>query len=186
MLVSVHNFGSNWWARFGRDPNDPYRFTRHAAYYNSTGVRCGRKIRRHWLVSGLIRFNGMSDFNPHLPHRAIGRIFSGSDLTFACGGNRLLLERRAPKAATPDCYLVVISSLQHGGIDFTSRVWKSIFSRVVAASALRDMQEAMLLMKPGDWVQTNRGFWQLRIVDQGCRRAELERIGDRILCEGGL
>lgn len=47
MLVKVLSFGTNWWARFGRDPFDPRRFTRHAAYYNSTGVRCGRKVRRH-------------------------------------------------------------------------------------------------------------------------------------------
>ena len=46
MLVKILGFGSNWWARFGRDPQDRYRFTRHAAYFNSTGVRCGNKIRR--------------------------------------------------------------------------------------------------------------------------------------------
>jgi hypothetical protein len=71
MLVMVLNFGTNWWARFGRDADDPYRFSRHAAYYNSTGVRCGSKIRRHWIVSGLLRFNGVGDFNPSLPDRAI-------------------------------------------------------------------------------------------------------------------
>jgi hypothetical protein len=70
MLVKILSFGTNWWARFGRDPRDPWRFTRHAAYYNSTGVRCARKVRRHWIVSGLIRFDGVSDFNPHLPNRS--------------------------------------------------------------------------------------------------------------------
>jgi hypothetical protein len=38
MLVQVLSFGTNWWARFGRNADDPHRFTRHAAYYNSTGV----------------------------------------------------------------------------------------------------------------------------------------------------
>jgi len=80
MLVKVLNFGTNWWARFGRDAEDPYRFSRHAAYYNSTGVRCGSKIRRHWITSGLLRFNGVGDFNPNLPKRAIGRTFVCSDL----------------------------------------------------------------------------------------------------------
>ena len=58
MLVKILGFGSNWWARFGRDPQDRYRYTRHAAYFNSTGVRCGNKMRRYWVVPGLIRFNG--------------------------------------------------------------------------------------------------------------------------------
>ena len=67
MLVKILEFGSNWWARFGRDPHDRYRYTRHAAYFNSTGVRCGSKMRRYWLVPGLIRFNGVGDFNPQFP-----------------------------------------------------------------------------------------------------------------------
>ena len=36
----VLKFGSNWWARFGHDPRDRYRYTRHAAYFNSTGLIC--------------------------------------------------------------------------------------------------------------------------------------------------
>ena len=67
MLVKILEFGSNWWARFGRDPHDRYRYTKHAAYFNSTGVRCGSKMRRYWVVPGLIRFNGVGDFNPQFP-----------------------------------------------------------------------------------------------------------------------
>lgn len=179
MLVQVLSFGTNWWARFGRDVTDPNRFTRHAAYYNSTGVRCGRKIRRHWIISGLIRFNGVGDFNPNLPDRAIGRTFTCSDLTLAFGGNRLLFQSRAAKSAAPDCYLVVISSDVHGQVDFTSGVWKSVFSQVIAASHLRDKQETMLLMKPGDWLQTNTGFWQLSAARCSSERAMLARLGGK-------
>src|SRR5215467_1196928 len=151
MLVKVLNFGTNWWARFGRDAEDPHRFSRHAAYYNSTGVQCGSKVRRHWITSGLIRFNGVGDFNPNLPDRAIGRTFVCSDVTHAFGGNRLLFERRAAKSTPPDCYLVVVSNDVHGHIDFNSSVWKSVLSRVISASQLREKQEAMLLMRAGDW-----------------------------------
>jgi hypothetical protein len=161
------------------DPEDPYRFTRHAAYYNSTGVRCGNKIRRHWVASGLLRFNGVGDFNPNLPDRAIGNTFVCSDLTHAFGGNRLLFQSKAPKAAVPDCYLVVISSDTYGRIDFASCVWKSVLSQVIAASQLREMQEAMLLMKAGDWVQTTTGFWQLNVPSSANERAGLVRIGER-------
>src|SRR5258708_29208513 len=94
MLVKVLNFGTNWWARPGDSPEDPLRFTFHAAYFNSTGVRCGRTVRRHWTVPGLVRFN-FGCINPHFPSRSIGCIFRCADLVFACGGNRLLAQRQA-------------------------------------------------------------------------------------------
>jgi hypothetical protein len=177
MLVQVLSFGTNWWARFGRDAEDPHRFTRHAAYYNSTGVRCGNKVRRHWITSGLIRFNGVGDFNPSLLDRAIGRTFVCADLIQAFGGNRLLFQRKVPQSAGADWYLVVVSSDVHGRMDFTSSVWKSVFSQVIAASQLREKQEAMLLMKPGDWVQTDSGFWQLSVPVNTRERAQLTCIG---------
>ena len=180
MLVRVLNFGTNWWARFGRDVEDPHRFTRHAAYYNSTGVRCGRKVQRHWVTSGLIRFNGVGDFNPNLPNRAIGQTFVCSDLTQAFGGNRLLFQSKAPQPAFPDCYLVVVSSGVHGQIDFASSVWKSVLIKIIATSQLRDKQEAMLLMRAGDWVQTSTGFWQLKVSMPPHEPAGLGRIGEQI------
>lgn len=180
MLVKVLNFGSNWWVRFGRDPEDAYRFTRRAAYYNSTGVRCASKVRRHWIISGLLRVNGTTDFNPNLPNRAIGHTFVCSEIAYAFGGNRLLFKSKAAKSAIPDSYLVVVSSAVYGWIDFTSNVWKSVLAQVIAASQLRDMQEAMLLMKPGDWIQTSSGFWQLNAQTAPHERTELARIGDPI------
>ncbi len=180
MLVKVLNFGTNWWARFRRDAEDAHCFTRHAAYYNSTGVRCGSKVRRHWVVSGLLRFNGISGFNPNLADRAIGQTFVCADLTQAFGGNRLLFQTKTSKSAVPDYYLVVVSSGAHGRIDFASNVWRSVFSHVIAASQLREMQEAMLLMKPGDWVETCGGFWQLSVPSNAHERAGLVRIGDRL------
>ena len=143
-------------------------------------MRCGSKIRRHWIVSGLLRFNGIGDFNPNLPERAIGNTFVCSELTHAFGGNRLLFQSKAPKAAVPERYLVVVTSEMHGQIDFASSGWKSVFSEVIAASQLRDNQEAMLLMRPGDWVQTSSGFWQLTVPNNPHERAELAQIGERI------
>ena len=180
MLVKVLGFGTNWWARFGRDVDDPHRFTRHAAYYNSTGVRCGGKVRRHWITSGLVRFNGVGDFNPNFPESSIGRTFVCSDLTYALGGNRLLFQTKAAKSAAPECYLVVISAAEHGRINFTSSVWKSVFSRVIAASELREKQEVMLLMKSGDWVQTSTGFWQLCAHLSSGERHGLVRTGEAV------
>jgi hypothetical protein len=180
MLVKILSFGTNWWARYGRDPEDPYRFTRHAAYYNSTGVRCGRKVRRHWIVSGLIRFNGVGGFNPHLPNRSIGKTFRCSGPTFVFGGNRLLMDEKTSRSEAPEYYLVVVTSDLHGRINLHSNAWRAPSAAVIAVSQLRDAQEAMLLMKVGDWVQTNCGFWQLRASEKAQISVALELIGNQI------
>jgi hypothetical protein len=161
MSVKILGFGSSWWTRFGRNPEDPWRFTRHAAYYNSAGVRCGNKVRRHWIVPGLVRFNGFGDFNPHFATRSIGGIFQCTDPVFAYGGNRVLLAARAPTAEVPDWYLVVISSELHGNVDFADPESKSETTLPVAVSQLRGQQEALMLMEPGDWIRSSLGIWQL-------------------------
>ena len=180
MLVKVLSFGSNWWSRFGRESEDPYRFTHHAAYYNSTGICCGSKIRRHWLIPGLIRFNGIGDFNAKLPQLSIGKTFCCSDLVFAFGGNRLLFERKAPWPAVPDYHLVAITSAQHGPITFRSKRWKSPSACAIAASQLRLVEETMLLLKPGDWVKTDWGFWQLRVFGS-MQHGRLELVPSPVL-----
>jgi hypothetical protein len=181
MLVKVLSFGTNWWARFGSDPNDAHRYTRHAAYYNSTGVRCGRKIRRHWIVPGLIRFNGAGDFNPHFPNRSLRQTFLASNVEFLFGGNRLLLKNKEPDSSVPDWYLIVVSQDVHGRIDFAAKAWRSHTARVIAASQLRQTQEAMLLMKPGDWVRTACGVWRLSLSTGSSIGADLELQGGQVL-----
>jgi hypothetical protein len=184
MLVRVLGFGTNWWARFGHAPADPHRFTRHAAYYNSTGIRCGSKVRRHWRVPGLIRFNGAGDFNPHRPESLIGKIFECPGLSFAFGGNRLLLERKAHAATIPDCFLIVVDSVKHGAIDLASNHWHSRDVRVIAASHLRLTQEVMLLMHLGDWIETSWGFWQLQFALPDNTAPRLELVHDPVRVEG--
>ena len=55
-----------------------------------------------------------------------------------------------------------------------------MFTQVIAASHLREAQEAMLLMSPGDWLQTSHGFWQLHASSRTSIQAELVRIGELI------
>jgi hypothetical protein len=178
MLVKVLGFGSNWWARFGRDPQDRYRYTRHAAYFNSAGVRCGNKMRRHWIVPGLIRFNGVGDFNPQFPNRAVGKIFECTDLIFALGGNRVLFRKQAAQSAQPDFFLLAVSSDSRGGFDFEDAGWKSRSVTPIAVSHLREKQEAMLLMRAGDWVRSVLGVWQLKVSDCLPHGAALELLED--------
>jgi hypothetical protein len=182
MLVKVLNYGTNWRARFGSDPNDPHCYTRHAGYYNSTGIRCSLKVRRHWIVPGLIRFNGAGDFNPHLPipNRSLGHTFLASNLDFLFGGNRLLLKNKMPDSTLPDWCLIVVSQDLHGRMDFADPEWRSRTAKVIAASQLRQAQEAMLPIKPGDWVKTACGLWQLSL-STGCGIGpELELHGGQV------
>ena len=185
MLVKILKFGSNWWARFGRDPQDRYRFTRHAAYFNSAGVRCGSKIRRHWLVPGLIRFNGVGDFNPQFPRRSVGETFECADLVFACGGNRLFVMRKTLPSASPDFYLTVVSGDECGAFNFDDPGWKSESVMPIAVSHLRDKQEAMLLMEPLAWVRSTLGVWQLKTGPTWPQGAGLELLEDGVAgCRG--
>lgn len=161
MLVKILKFGSNWWARFGRDPQDRYRFTRHAAYFNSTRLCSGNKVRRHWIVPGLIRFNGVGGFNPQFPYRSVGVTFECTELVFAHGGYRLLFQRKVGCSVQPDYFLVVLSADHCGTCDCSAADWKADSVRVIAASQSDTKQEAMLLMRPLDWLRTRLGLWQL-------------------------
>src|SRR5258708_29430320 len=162
MLIKMVGFGSSWWARCGRKPHDRYRHTRHAAYFNSAGVRCGNKVRRHWILPGLIRFNGVGDFNPRFPRRSVGETFECTDLAFARGGNRLLFLRKAVAGVPPDCYLIAVSSDRCGPFNFHESSWKSESVTPIAGSCLGDQQEAMLLVKPLGFVGSLLGIWQLK------------------------
>ena len=177
MLVKLLNFGTNWWARFGSEAPDPHCHARHAAYHNSTGIRCGQKIRRHWIVPGLIRFNGVGEFNSHRPKGSRGHTFSTSNRDCLFGGNRLLFKRKMPEWSVADWYLVVISQDLHGRVNLGSPGWRSPVARVIAASQLRQTQEIMLLMKPGNWVQTAYGFWQLSVSNKPKPKVELVFLG---------
>jgi hypothetical protein len=166
MRVTVISFGSNWWARFGRDVHDRYRFTRRAAYFNSTGLRSGTKVRRYWIVPGLLRFNGVGDFNPQFPNRSVGATFECADLTFACGGNRLLFVRKIRNCPVPDYFLLALASEHCGPFECRDSGWKSEMVVPIAVSQHGGRAEALLLMRPGDWVKTSLGIWQLRAADR--------------------
>src|SRR5216684_1946179 len=181
MLVKILQFGSSWWSKAGPDPEDLHRYTRHAAHYNSTGVRCGsrgQKIRHHWIVPGLLRFNGVGDFNPNFHMRAIGRVFSCDEVTFALGGNRVLAKHKVHHSMTPDYHLVVLSSDRFGTIEWEAGEWRSGGIQIVCISQLREQQEAMLLMRAGDWVRTDRGVWQLQLPDDSANGAALQPVSD--------
>lgn len=179
MLVKILEFGSNWWARFGRDPHDRYRYTRHAAYFNSTGMRCGNKMRRYWVVPGLIRFNGVGDFDPQFPGRVVGEIFECSDLVFARGGNRVLFRRKVTKSCRPDYFLLTVSSARFGALRFDGSDGSG-FPTPLAVSQIGEKQEAMFLIKTGDWIRTALGIWQLTAAPNLRQGASLQLLEDAV------
>ena len=164
--VKILSFGSSWWARFGPDANDAYRFTRHAAYFNSTGLRSGgNTVRRFWVLPGMLRFNGVGDFNPHFPNRSVGATFECAELNFALAGTRLLFIRKARNAPLPDYYLLVFASERSGAFDFHTPEWKSDTVIPVAISQYKDRSEVLCLMRPDAWVRTSLGRWRLSLGD---------------------
>jgi len=180
MLVKILEFGSNWWARFGRDPHDRYRYTRHAAYFNSTGVRCGNKMRRYWVVPGLIRFNGVVELNPQFPNWSVGEVFECTELIFARGGNRVLFRRKVAKSCRPDYFLSVVSSDRLGALCFEGSN-RSGSPTPIAVSHVGERQEAMLLMKAGDSVRSALGVWQLTVAPNLRHGASLQLLEDGVL-----
>jgi hypothetical protein len=180
IAVKILEFGSNWWARFGRDDDDRHRFMRHAAYYNSAGIRCANRVRRYWVLPGLIRFNGVGEFNPHFPGRSIGETFWCANPGFANGGNRILFVRKAPKNKVPDHYLVTASSDRHGVLDFNKSDWRSESVWPISISQLRDRQEALMLMEAQSWIRSAIGIWQL-VVRPGLTQGASLQLTEEII-----
>jgi hypothetical protein len=178
MSVKILGFGSSWWARFGCDPNDRYRYSRHAAYFNSAGIPCGNKIKRHWVLPGLIRFNGVGDFNPQFPGRSVGKTFECTDLAAACGGNRLVFVRKPTACVPPDYYLLAISRDTCGPFNFAESSWKSESVIPIAMSCFGDKQEVLVLMKPLAVVRSLLGTWQLKPAVNMRHGASLELLGE--------
>jgi hypothetical protein len=111
MHVRIISLGTNWWTMHSRDLDDPYCFRRRAAWFNSTGLKCGQRLRLNWIYPGQLRFNLTSGFEPEFRLRAIGR-------TFWCSGpNRYqrkihLLVVRPVKSASPEMYLVTLNDAE--------------------------------------------------------------------------
>jgi len=152
MLVSVHSFGSIWSHRLGKSLADPRRFTSHAAFYNTTGVEDGGKLRHRSCVYGYARFDGAGRFDPHRISRMIHRVFECDEPCMWNGANKVRFRRLLPRAARPDRFLVTVTSDRTGTLD-KHGAWSSDDSHLISFSECGDQQEAMLLMPAYGWVR---------------------------------
>jgi hypothetical protein len=158
MLVMLKGIGSKWSSRYPRGSNDP-DWCAHGAFYNSTGIAVGHKVKYCWLTGGILRFNGSgSGFNPHLPLRSLNQIFECDELHQWNGLNRMAFLKCLHNANKPDCYLVVARSDEVGRIETLDKHnWKASSVQVISFSQHHSTQEVMLLMPAYSWIVTAKG-----------------------------
>src|ERR1035441_6495056 len=86
-----------------------------------------------------------------------------------------------PCSCRPDYFLLVVSSGRFGAVSFEASDWKSESLTPIAVSNIGERQEAMLLMKAGDWVRSTLGIWQLRVAPNLLHGASLELLEEAAL-----
>lgn len=161
MRIRVIGFGTNWWSVHSRDLEDSFCFRRRAAWFNSAGLRSGRRLRLCWVYPGQVRFNRNSGFDPEYPMRSVGRTFVSQGPTMLRGRTHLLLSRIAHNGVVPDRYLVTMKTQDHGHISFSSRDWMSGGVQPISVSLRGSRFEAILLLGEEDWIRTDLGTWTI-------------------------
>lgn len=173
MRVCIISFGTNWWAMHSRDLDDPCCFRRRAAWFNSAGLNYGHRLRLCWVYPGHVRFNQDSGFQPEYPLRSIGKTFLCSGPSRLRGRTHLLFVRRLG-GTEPDMYLVTVTDVSNGRISFSSPAWRSAGVQPISVSLRGIRYEAMLLMGPEDWIETELGRWSVSadnsrlVLAEGC------------------
>lgn len=161
MRIRVVGFGTNWWRVHPADLEDPFCFRRRAAWFNSAGLRSGRRLRLCWVYPGQVRFNQNSGFDPEYPMRSVGKTFLSKGPATKQGRTHLLLSHVTHNDAIPDRYLVTVRAQDHGHISFASRHWMSQGTKPISVSLRGSCFEAMLLLGEKDWIRTDLGTWAI-------------------------
>ena len=149
MLISILGFGSIWTRRGG---------TLGSAYFNTTGVLVGDKLRNRPCTYGVARFNGNSGFRPDCMHRMLEKVFECEPPCIWNGHNKVLFKKLLRESAKPDAYLVTITAEQSGGININHPgSWMHNDTRLISFSECSGLQEAMLVMPAYTWLRGRLG-----------------------------
>jgi hypothetical protein len=156
MLVAVQSFGGIWTAKGARTDAGGKNGARRRAYYNTTGVLAGDKLRNRSCIYGHVRVDECSGFLPQLAERLIHRVYESDGVTVANGWNKLFLRQLAPDGTRPDVYLFRISPVDAGWLD-REGAWKCDAAQVVSFSEGNGQQEVLIVLPPFGWVHGTHG-----------------------------
>ena len=175
MLISVLGFGSIWTRRVAKGACGPMGIrTFGTAYYNTTGVLVGDKLRNRPCSYGVARFNGNSGFRPDCVHGMMQKVFECEPPCVWNGANKVLFKKLLGGSLNPDAYLMTITANQSGGINRDQAgPWLHDDAHLISFSECGGEQEVMLVMPPYTWVRGRLGTFFLEPVAQRPREARL-------------
>ena len=156
MLIAVQSFGSIWTARGACTDAGGANTARRGAYYNTTGVLAGDKLRNRSCIYGHVRVDGCSVFHPQFAGRLIHRVCESEGVTVRNGRNKLFLRQLAPEGTQPDVYLFRVSPVDAGWLD-REGAWRCDAAKVVSFSEGNGQQEVLLVLPPFGWVHGTQG-----------------------------
>ena len=168
MLVSILGFGSIWTRRVAK-------YVHHAdhvgasgiAYYNTTGVLVGDRLRNRSCTYGVARFNGKGGFRPDCVHQMMQRVFECEPPCTWNGYNKVFFKFLLARQERPDAYLVVVTAEQSGGINKgQAGGWLHHDAQLISFSECRGQQEVMLIMPAFSWVRGRLGTFFIEPVAQ--------------------
>ena len=156
MLVAVQSFGSIWTARGASTKAHCANSARPGAYYNTTGVLAGGKLRNRSCLYGYIRVDECSGFHPRFADRLIHRVYESEGVSVWNGRNKLFLRQLTADGTGPDVYLFQVCPADTGWID-RAGFWKCDVAQVVSFSEGNGQQEALIVLPPFGWVRGTQG-----------------------------
>lgn len=165
VLVAVTGFGSVWRHRLGRKREKADHFPL-AVYFNTTGVVVSGSVRQRPKICGYARFDVAGGFNPHHLLRMTDRVFECAEPSVWMGCNKLEFRRLLGSCVQPDRYLVIARSELMGQFHVGDQRWRSPDSWILSFSESSDQQEAMILLGPHGWIETDLGRFVLRAPKQ--------------------
>jgi hypothetical protein len=169
MIIGLEGFGSIW-SRRARAGHG------RSAFYNTTGITTGGRLRHRSRIFGQLRFNELGGFNPEHIERNIGRVFEARgpvEPSRRC----ILLHHLLSQPAVPDYYLFVVNSGRTGELAMEHEGWKSDGVVLVSLSQIGNRQEAMLLMPIHSWIRGQLGLFVVEPCTPYSWRALLEFRG---------
>ena len=156
MLVAVQSFGSIWTERGVRTDVGGANSARRRAFYNTTGVMVGSKLRSRSCIYGYVRLDECSCFHPSSANRVIHRVYESEGVLVWSGRNKLFLRQLKRAGTCPDVYLFRVGSAEIGWIN-RSGSWTCNGAQVISFSEGNGQQEALIILPGFGWVRSERG-----------------------------